>query len=309
MVSVIVVTYNSREHITSCLKSLHGSGAEIVVVDNASSDGTADQVKTQFPEVKLISAPSNIGFAAACNLGARESTGSSFLFLNPDIVCTGSISDLEAALLNSKENVAVAPRLVDSYGHTQAGFNIRRLPTSTALLFEILLLNRLFPNNAVNRRYRCLDMNYDESAEVEQPAAAALLVSRRRFHVCCGFDESFYPLWFEDVDLCKRLRSDGGKILYWPKVTFRHVGGHSIDSISFREKQVYWYRNMLYYVRKHFSWAEGIMIRFAIVFGMALRILAEFLGLGKKLSDRRLTLRESVSAYLSVAKLSLLDWK
>jgi N-acetylglucosaminyl-diphospho-decaprenol L-rhamnosyltransferase len=177
------------------------------------------------------------------------------------------------------------------------------------LLFEILLLNRLFPNNAVNRRYRCLDMNYDESAEVEQPAAAALLVSRRRFHVCCGFDESFYPLWFEDVDLCKRLRSDGGKILYWPKVTFRHVGGHSIDSISFREKQVYWYRNMLYYVRKHFSWAEGITIRFAIVLGMALRILAEFLGLGKKLSDRRLTLRESVSAYLSVAKLSLLDWK
>ena len=249
------------------------------MVDNASADGTADCIRQTFPVVKLMAAPRNLGFAAAANLGARHSSGTVLLFLNPDVVCRGSLASLEQVLINSQDTVALAPKLVDSEGRPQIGFNIRRLPTPAALIFEILLLNRLFPLNGVNRNYRCLDLNHELPAEVEQPAGACLLVHRESFEGCGGFDERFFPLWFEDVDLCLRLRRQGGKILFWPQVSFEHAGGHSVESLTFSERQVYWYRNLLYYVRKHFPWKTGVVIRVALLCGAGLRVMAELPGL------------------------------
>jgi len=286
MISVIIVTYNSRDHIGHCLESLKNSGQEIVLVDNASADGTSDWVRHAFSTVKLIAAPKNLGFAAAANLGARHSSGTALLFLNPDVVCHGSLASLEQVLINFPDVVALAPKLVDSEGRTQIGFNIRRLPTPAALIFEILLLNRLFPRNTVNRNYRCLDLNHDLPAEVEQPAGACLLVRRESFEGCGGFDEGFFPLWFEDVDLCLRLRRQGGKILFWPEICFQHAGGHSVESLTFSERQVYWYRNLLYYVQKHFPWKTGVMIRVALLCGAGLRVVAELPGLFTVWQDR-----------------------
>ena len=279
MISVIIVSYNSRDHIGHCLESVKDSGVEIVLVDNASADGTADWVRQAFPAVQLIAAPRNLGFAAAANLGVRHSKGTALLFLNPDVVCRGSLASLEQVLINSPDVVAVAPKLVDSEGRTQIGFNIRRLPTPAALIFEILLLNRLFPHNAVNRNYRCLDLNHELPAEVEQPAGASLLVRRESFERCGGFDERFFPLWFEDVDLCLRLRRQGGKIMFWPHVSMQHTGGHSVESLTFSERQVYWYRNLLYYVQKHYPWKVGVVIRAALLCGAGLRVVAELPGL------------------------------
>ena len=309
MISVVIVTYNSRDHIGRCLESLQASGAETVVVDNASQDGTADLVRQAFPAVKLIAASRNLGFAAAANLGARNSSGTALLFLNPDVVCRGTLETLEGALHSSQEIVAVAPRLVDSEGRTQIGFNLRRLPSPAALIFEILLLNRLFPHNPVNRNYRCLDFDYERAGEVEQPAGACLLVRRNSFESCGSFDERFFPLWFEDVDLCLRLRRQGGKILFWPLVTFRHAGGHSLESLTFSEKQVYWYRNLLYYVQKRFSWKTGIAIRAVLLCGVGLRIVAELpglLGISRTGTPDR---GERMCAYLKAAKLSFSGWR
>jgi N-acetylglucosaminyl-diphospho-decaprenol L-rhamnosyltransferase len=312
MISAIIVTYNSRDHIVRCLESIQASGAEIVVVDNASTDGTADLVRQSFPTLKLMEVGRNLGFAAAANLGASNSSGTSLLFLNPDVICRGSLGALEQALESSPRAVAVAPRLVDSEGRTQIGFNVRRLPSAASLLFEILLLNRLFPNNPVNRRYRCLDLDPLQPCEVEQPAGACLLVRRAAFDSCGGFDERFFPLWFEDVDLCLRLRRAGdgrGMILYRPEIAFQHSGGHSLDSITFSERQVYWYRNLLYYVGKHFPWTTEIAVRAAVLFGLGLRLAAELFG-SRKLSRTRTPSRwERICAYLRAAKLSLLGWR
>ena len=278
MISIIIVTYNSERWIGRCLESLVGSGAEIVVVDNGSKDDTAEVVR-RFPTARFLQATRNLGFAGACNFGARQSAGSALLFLNPDTVRQTPLDRLEEVLRNAPNVAAVAPRLVNAQGKDQTGFNVRRLPTRAALLFEILLLNRVFPGNPVNRRYRCLDFDPEKASEVEQPAGACLLVRRESFERCGGFDEGFFPLWFEDVDLCLRLRQKGGTILYCPQVRFEHAGGHSLEAMSFSEKQVYWYRNLLYYVRKRFGWATGLMIRGALLVGIGLRMAAELMGL------------------------------
>jgi GT2 family glycosyltransferase len=166
----------------------------------------------------------------------------------------------------------------------------------------MLLFNRISPNNRVNYHYRCLDFDYSKPAEVEQPAAACLLVRREAFENCGGFDERFYPLWFEDVDLCLRLRKNGGKIVYTPEASFRHAGGHSVESITFAERQVYWYRNLLYYVQKHYSWAMGITIRGVLLLGVAMRLLADLVGLATPAGASARS--ERVRGYMSAAKLA-----
>ncbi|MBI2816045.1 MAG: glycosyltransferase family 2 protein [Acidobacteria bacterium] len=309
MISIIIVAYNSREHIRRCLTSFQDSGAEIVVVDNASSDGTAALMRQAFPTVRLIAAPKNLGFAAGANLGVRNSTGTALLFVNPDVVCLEPFARLEQMLNESPDTVAIAPRLVDVHGRTQIGFNVRRLPTAAALIFEMLTLNRFFPNNSVNRHYRCLDFDHGKPGEIEQPAAACLLVRRRSFEEIGGFDERFFPLWFEDVDLCLRLRQHGGRILYTPQIPYEHSGGHSLESVTFSERQVYWYRNLLYYVGKHFGWAAGLFIRAALLIGVGLRIAAELFGIFRRSHRQSGERAERVHAYLEAAKLSFLGWR
>lgn len=309
MISVIIVTYNSREHIRRCLASFQDSSVEIVVVDNGSSDGTPELVRQTFPTVKLIASPSNLGFAAGANLGVRNSTGSALLFTNPDVVCLELFARLEQMLEQSPHAAAITPRLVDAQGRTQIGFNVRRLPTPAALSFEMLTVNRFFPNNSVNRHYRCLDFDYSKPGEIEQPAAACLMVRRRSFEEIGGFDERFFPLWFEDVDLCLRLRQRDGKILYTPEVSFEHSGAHSLESITFSERQVYWYRNLLYYAGKHFGWTAELFIRAALLIGVGLRIAAEAPGIFRSSQSHNGDRAERVHAYLKAAKLSFLGWR
>jgi N-acetylglucosaminyl-diphospho-decaprenol L-rhamnosyltransferase len=302
MLSAVIVTYNSSAHIVRCLESLRGKLSEIVVVDNASLDSTASLISKRFPSVKLIASEANLGFAAASNLGARQSTGSVLVFLNPDTICLDPLTPLEEALARDANLSAVAPRLVGADGRTQLGFTVRRLPTLTSLVFETLLLNRLFPRNPVNRRYLCLDLDLARQQHVEQPAGACILIRRELFESLGGFDESFFPLWFEDVDLCKRLHRSGFPILFLPQVRIEHSGGHSLDSVMYSEKQIYWYRNMLYYVTKHFSWVAGVVLRGALLAGMGLRAMAEFTG--SRAKTQNTSRRERLGAYWKAAKLA-----
>jgi len=302
MLSVIIVTYNSSAHIAACLDALKDKAAEVVVVDNASSDGTAELVRKSYPPVKLIACETNLGFAAGANLGARRSAAEFLLFLNPDTACLDLLDPLEEALASSRQAAAVAPRLVAEDGQTQLGFTVRRLPSVWFLVFEMLLLNRLFPRNPINRKYRCLDLDLAHPSEVEQPAGACLLVRRDRFEACGGFDEAFYPLWFEDIDLCKRLREHGGTILFLPHVRVQHRGAHSLESVTFAEKQIYWYRNMLYYGKKHFPRGSGVVLRGALLAGMGLRAAAELL---RSPAQSQIPPRsERLRAYWNAAKLS-----
>lgn len=296
--SAIVVTYNSGASIGPCLEALTREDCEIVIVDNASADDSVRRVEefVAWHPVRLIANEQNLGFGAAVNQGAREATGDVLLILNPDAVAEpGAV----AAVLNCIQSTradAIGGALLESDGQPARGFAFRRLPTLWALVFEATLVNQLWPGNPVNRRYRCLDTDYSQQQQVEQPAGACLAITHTMWDKLGGFDEQFFPVWFEDVDLCKRLRDAGGKIFYCPEARFRHAGAHSVGQLSFRDRQLFWYANMLRYARKHFSAAQVLMVRLAIVKGMVLRSIGALCG------ARKARLKESLAAYWAVMK-------
>lgn len=221
-----------------------------IIVDNASSDGTVDRVQAR-SGVRLIANAENRGFAAAVNQGVREAGESEFiLLLNPDVEVLTAFDQLTES---ARRQGLAAGRLVDQAGRTQAGFTLRRFPTPAALICELFGINRLWPSNPVNRRYRCLDRDYDQPALVEQPAGAFLMVRLDVWKKLGGFDEQFYPVWFEDVDFCRRAVNEGYHIAYCPVVIARHEGGHSVGRIPEGRRATYWCVSLLRYGAKHFQ--------------------------------------------------------
>ena len=268
---IVVVTHNSEAVIGSCLASLAQADAEIVVVDNASADRTCEEV-LRTPAATLIANPWNRGFAAAANQGIGAIETPYVLLLNPDAEVVGGLEALVAAC--SEPGVAAAGgKLVDSSGRPQAGFMVRRFPTAASLSLEALGVNRLWPGNPVNRRYRCADLDAKVESDVDQPAGAFLMLKREVWRSLGGFDERFEPLWFEDVDFCKRIAAARYQTRYVPAATARHSGGHSATQLPIQAKEAYWYGNLLRYAAKHFRPRAFSGVCAAVMLGSCFRTL------------------------------------
>jgi N-acetylglucosaminyl-diphospho-decaprenol L-rhamnosyltransferase len=279
--SAVIVTYNSAGQIGACLAALRKEPAwQRVVIDNASDDDTVEQARKADPSAQVIKNRDNIGFAAAANQGARLASGSILLFLNPDTIAKPGALDALSKALHQDRIGATGGALSYNSGQIDRGFTVRRFPTTLSMVAEILLLNRLWPSNPVNRAYRCLDLDYSKPQEVDQPAGACLAVRREVWENLGGFDERFFPVWFEDVDFCCRIRDHNWKILYCPAARFLHSGGHSVNRINIGDRQIFWYGNLLRYWRKHKSPAAVAALRVIIVLGMGLRSFAALLGSG-----------------------------
>jgi GT2 family glycosyltransferase len=260
---IVIVTHNSGEDIGPCLDAAATTGMDIVVVDNASADATRAEVLRR-PWATLIANPWNRGFAAAANQGIGALDRPYVLLLNPDAVVLEGWDRLVAACRNGA--AVAAGKLVDQSGQAQAGFAVRRLPTPLALVFETLGVNRLWPGNPVNRSYRCLELDLEQPADIEQPAGAFFLLRRDVWRELGGFDERFRPLWFEDVDFCKRVRDAGHRIVYEPGAAARHRGGHSIAKLAWDRRQLCWYDSLLRYAAKHFGPATLRAVCLAVLF-------------------------------------------
>lgn len=271
-VGVVIVTYHSAAEIggclDACLRHLAGQDAEIVVVDNASSDQTvaiaARYVGNSGTPVRLVANRRNLGFAGAVNQAITALPDCpAILLLNPDAQLATSIQPL-LAQFSDPAIAAASGQLLDEHSQPQRGFQVRRFPTPAVLVLEALGINRLWPGNPINRRYRCLDLDPTRKAEVEQPAGAFLMLRRAAWEAVDGLNESFYPLWFEDVDLLKRLHAAGFRTVYCPDAQAHHSGGHSVARIATGERQLYWYGSFFTYAALHFSrlgcWAVGIAV-------------------------------------------------
>jgi GT2 family glycosyltransferase len=267
---VVVVTYNSAEVIERCLDSC--GDLPVVVIDNASEDGTLERLRR--PSVTLIANSDNRGFAGAVNQGVAALASEFILLLNPDTELTSSVHELETACSEPGTGLA-AGKLVNETGEVQRGFTLRRFPTPATLVCEVLGINRMLPSNPVNRRYRCLDMDLDRPSEAEQPPGAFLMFRREVWQRLGGFDTQFYPLWFEDVDFCKRARDLGLKIRYVPQVTARHRGGHSIAGLEWSCRELYWYVSLLRYAWKHFRPLGYRRVTAAVMLGSMFRTAVE----------------------------------
>jgi len=283
--SIIIVAYNSADVLPACLASLGTTGAEIVVIDNGSEDASAAVAREHGAIV--VRNPANRGLASAANQAAGIASGDYLLFLNPDTALVEGFDQLTGALLRDPGAAAAGGLLLDAEGRVQHEYLPRSLPGFLALAFEVLLINRLWPGNPVNRAYRPRRLPLDRVSEVEQPAGACLLVRRAALERAGGWDERFFPLWFEDVDLCARLRAAGFRILFCPASRWRHAGAHSLARISFAEKQIFWYRNLLHYVRKHMGSAAAPAMRVLVCAGASVRLAAALLGLGGRCSSRK----------------------
>ncbi len=272
-VLAVVVSWNSGAHVARAVESLRGiPGLLCVVVDNASSDASAELAASAGAEVVRL--PRNIGFGPACNLGLLGRPSQAVLFLNPDAALLDGARAIETLLheLETDPTVAaVAPGLV---GEGQERFQLRRLPTVGSLVREASFLNRLWPNNPGLLDERYLNGPRDQPLDVEQPAAAAVLIRRDVLERLDGFDPDFAPAWFEDVDLCARILGLGLRIRFVPEARAEHAGGTAMRALLYRDFLPLYTRNLLRYLSKHASPPKRFAARTVLGAGAVLRLLA-----------------------------------
>ncbi|MCS7314838.1 MAG: glycosyltransferase family 2 protein [Bryobacterales bacterium] len=265
-----IVTWNSEGQLGPCLEALRRHGVrQIVVVDNASRDGTVEEAR-RFGASQLIVNPWNRGFAGALNQAIEIIESPLVLVINPDCELLGGLDALEQACAQPSV-AATGGKLLDGLGRPQVGFMVRRFPTPAALALEVLGINRLWWANPVNRRYRCLDLDPEQPGEVEQPAGAFLMVRRQVWRELGGFAECFHPLWFEDVDWLLRAARAGYRIRYEPRAVARHRGAGSISKLGWEERQWYWYDSLFRFAGRHFRPLEYRILLAVAEVGFALR--------------------------------------
>jgi len=274
---IVVVTFNSADVIDECLDAcVRQPGCSVVVVDNASTDETVSRVRER-TTVQLIANAANLGFAGAVNQGIAALEDEAVLLLNPDAAPVAGLDLLEQTVMS--EGVGAASgRLIGTDGREQERFHIRSLPTAWSLAFEVSGLNRIWPGNPVNRRYRPGVLN--TVSDVDQPAGAFLMVRRSAWQAIGGFDEGFFPIWFEDVDFCKRIKDSGRRIVYLPDAIARHRGGHSASQLSWKQRQLFWYGSLLRYASKHMPPSSRCIVGLAVLLASFPRTIAGMLQSG-----------------------------
>jgi N-acetylglucosaminyl-diphospho-decaprenol L-rhamnosyltransferase len=272
-VDAVVPTRNTRALTLRCVEALRRAGPAVnvqcVVVDNASTDGTADELETRFPDITLRREVENRGFGTACNVGARFGGAELILILNSDAIARPGALERLAGFLNlNADYVLAAGQLVDpGTNHPQVGFSVRGFPTLVNQLAVLTGLERYWPRNPISVQHLMLGFDYERTQELTaQPAGACLLIRRADFEAIGGFDEGFF-YWFEDVDIIRRLQGRG-KIGYVHDAVFDHVGGASFAQWSRPEVIVARYAGLLRYFGKHRPAGEVIVLR-AVVAGLA----------------------------------------
>lgn len=238
--SVIIVSWNVRELLRACLRSLesgvkrHESEVlEIIVVDNASTDGSAAMVAAEFPQVRLIANAENRGFTGGNNQGIAAARGRYILFLNPDTVVIGDALAQMMAYLQAHEDVGiVGPQL--RYGDGRLQSSCRRFPTLWSALFESTPIAWHWPNNPWARRYRMEDEISStapgEEIEVDWLVGAALMTRRAVLDQVGGFDEGYF-MYSEELDWCRRVKAAGWRIVYLPTAQIVHYEGKSSEQV------------------------------------------------------------------------------
>ena len=262
-VSVVIPSWNTRELLRACLASLGASqlrADEVIVVDNASGDGSADMVAREHPGVLLLRNAQNEGFARGCNQGLARAQGAYALLLNADTELEpDALGRLVAFLEAHADYGAAAPKLVSPDGSTQR--TCMRFPNWRTALFYGQPMERWFPHSRELERYYMRDWDQEDERDVEQPPAACLLVRRSALERVGAFDERLW-LYFNDVDLSRRLAAAGWRTRYVASARVLHHVGASTR--QYADVLSEWQRNRLVYYRKHHGWLAGVWVKLCV---------------------------------------------
>ena len=231
--SVVIVAYRCRELLLDCLASLRpeaqGMTLEVIVVDNASGDGSVEAVRATHPWVRLLPLDANVGFARANNHGLRVARGAHVLLLNPDtLLPPGALAACLRELARRPQVGMLGCKLVRPDGTLDHACK-RGFPTPASALWHFLGLTRLFPGSPRFARYTAGHVAPDDTATVDAVNGAFMLVRRAALEEVGPLDERFW-MYGEDLDWCRRFWAHGWDVLYWPGVTVVHVKGGSASS-------------------------------------------------------------------------------
>lgn len=281
--SIIIVNYNTCNLLRDCLESIYNSRGNIqfnvIVVDNASSDGSAAMVESQFPQTQLIASPKNGGFAYANNLGLRragfDSDGTPqpdapryALLLNPDtLLPPTTLADMMAFMDHRPEIGAAGPKLVRLDGTLDLACR-RSFPTPTVSFYRMVGLSKLFPKSRTFGRYNMTFADPDQLLEVDSVVGAFMLV-RKEAIAQAGLLDEIYFMYGEDLDWAYQIKKHGWKIYYNPAVTVTHVKRAS--SRRSPKAQIEFYRAMDIFYRKFYADTTPFLLHALIVFGINLR--------------------------------------
>jgi N-acetylglucosaminyl-diphospho-decaprenol L-rhamnosyltransferase len=278
VLSVVVLSWNTKALTLACLRALFGEAPrharEVIVVDNGSHDGSGDAIAEQFPAVRLLRNADNRLYAAGNNQGAARHRGEFVCTLNSDTeVRPGALDRLVDWLLAHPDYGIAAPRLSDPDGSVQHA--CQRFPTlATALCFDSFW-GTFWPGRSVVARYLMRDFDHLQAADVDQPPGACWVLRAVEWRQLGGFDEQL-SLFYNDVDLCLRLRRAGRRIRYVADAEVMHHRGASTK--NFARMLVLWHKNRSAYYGKHWGLLGRLWIRLCV----RLRIWEEWLRIGAR---------------------------
>jgi len=309
--SIVIVSWNVRELLRRCLDSIYPSPnrggekrersltTEVIVVDNASADGSAALITAEFPQVRLIANAENRGFTGGNNQGIAISRGRYVMLLNPDTEVVGDALAAMVAYMDSRPEVgALGPQLLYPDGSVQS--SRRRFPTFGTALFESTWLQPWAPPGLLERYY-VLDRRDDEISEVDWVMGACLVVRREVIEQVGGLDEGFF-MYSDEPDWCRRIKDAGWKVVYFPDARVIHHEGKSSEQVV-PARHIYFQTSKVRYFRKyHGPLAAGVLRFFLLaLYGQQLVLEATKAALGHKRPLRR----QRMAAYWQVLRSGL----
>ena len=280
-VSICIVSWNTKDLLYDCIKSIkkktNGINYEIIVVDNASKDGSLEVVRQKFPECKLIASNKNLGFARGNNIAIKEAFGKYILYLNPDTtLVTSAINGMNNFLENNTTYGAVSCKLTDKSGNIQytcaAAF-----PTPFNTLCSLLFLDRIFPKSKLFTSRELNYWNHEDSRNVECLSGACIMVRKEIVDELGGFDENIF-MYSEDLDLCYRILKRGWQIFYLAsEVIIHHEGASTKAKKNKNFAPLMQKASNYYFFHKNFGRMKAVQFRAAVCFGSLFRIILIFL--------------------------------
>lgn len=272
-VSVVIVSYNSRELLEACLASIEPEQYDrVIVIDNASTDGSAQLIRENFPWVTLIASDKNHGYGGAANLAVASCSSKYVLLLNCDtLLQPGSLQALSEYLDLHPQAAIVGPALVGPDGTRQA--SCYSFPTPLQVLLRETSLSKAWPYAQSNDPPRF-------ARAVPWVLGAALTIRKQAFESVGGFDRSFF-MYYEEVDLCYRLKRSGWQTHFLPSATVTHIGGASTKQQR-TAMTMQLYKSLCLFYRQHYSRMQSIQLKFVLTYLMLRNILKEALKISQK---------------------------
>ena len=310
LVDIVIVNWNAGLLLRQCLESIvidrDGFVLDrVIVVDNASSDGSLDGLEKISLPLTLIRNPENKGFAAACNQGAQGSRADYLLFLNPDTRLFADSLSVPLAFMEAPPNKTVGIcgiQLLDDSGNVSR--SCARFPTPAMFYSRILGLARLFPGYFSD--HFMAEWGHDENREVDHVIGAFYMVRRRLFEQLGGFDERFF-VYLEDIDFSYRAKKSGWKSYYLAETQAYHKGGGTSEQIK-AKRLFYSLRSRIRYGYKHFSRSQATMLLLATLLLEPLTRLA-LNALQGSYKDARETISGYRMLYSALPKMFAAAWK